>query len=420
VAQVLALTPTQVASRTRILLKAYPKGMRFPKYRLHKPSGRAVIQYRPLFGKQPRYLRGAFGSDESLADYAACLEKIAQHKVSRSTPKPSKKLVGTITVSNFLGRFVAWADGHYGPGRELSHIKRAVRPLLKRYRTKAIRAIGPVKLKRVREDMVALGWSRKHVNAQFNRLRSAFTWGVENELLSPRQLEAIRAVRGLRRGKTTATEHPAKVGVSWEQVAAVLPHVAPVIAAMVEIQFLTAMRSAELTAMRIQDIDFLEHVWVYKPPAHKTAYINKPKVICIGPRAQSLLIPYLQVPVGQFIFSPRVAMREHFQARRATAKAKQYGKRKASRFQPARYRERYFADSYYQAIGHGFDRLDKDRADKVKRWHPHQLRHARATLTRENYGLDGSQAQLGNTVQATEIYAAKSLPLAVKVAVETG
>ncbi len=417
----IALTPKQVELRTRKLLKKYPSGLRFPKYRLHKPSGRAVIQYRPIFGANPRYLAGAYGSEESLADYDRQLARIVKH-MAKAAPAKVLKFDTIQTVEHFVAAFMQWAAKHHGDGREFSHFKRAVRPLRRRFGERMIKTIGPVRLKLVRKDMVRNGWCRKHVNAQFNRLRAVFAWGVENELISPRQLAAIQTVKGLRKGKTKAPDHPEVPPVLWSEAEQLLPNVSPVVAAMIEVQYLTGMRSSELTAMCIEEIEFRADVWIYRPVQHKTAYAGKPKIICIGPRAQSLLVPYLQVPVEQCIFSPRIAMREHYEARRTAAKSKRYGKRKKSRFNPYRYRERYFTDSYYQALAHGFDLMDKGRDPKnpVNRWHPHQLRHARATLTREQYDLEGSQAQLGNTIQATEIYARKSLPLAIKVALETG
>lgn len=419
----LILTPAQIAKRTRQILGKYPSGIRLPSYRLHAPSGRGVIQYKKLFGPNPKYLAGPYGSPESLDDYERQVARVAKHKIVGQAPKrPKPQQRGTMSVRTFLGQFFAWATTHHQDARELSHFKRCARHLRQRYGEREVRHIGPVRLKRVRKDMVALGWSRKHINAQFGRLRSIFAWGVENELIHPSQLAAMQAVRGLRKGKTKATEREPIGPVEWSEAQQLLPYLRPVLAAMVEIQYLTGMRSAELTAMCIAEIEFRADVWIYRPVKHKTAYAGKQKIICLGPQAQSLLIPYLQVPLEQFLFSPRIAERERFEARRAAAKAKLYGKRKQSRFNPYRYRERYFTDSYYQALGYAFDRMDKDRPENapVKRWHPHQLRHTRATITRERFNLEGSQAQLGNTLQATEIYAEKSLPLAIEIAIQTG
>lgn len=400
----------------------YAEGLRLPRYRRHKASGRAVIQYAPIWGKHPHYLRGNHGSPESLADYRRCCQRIVAHKLGKQDVKrrrPRKQITVVATIQAFL----QWATGQYGGkgNREFDHFRRAVRLLRIRYRYRPLRKIGPVRLKRVRQDMVDAGWSRKYVNAQFNRLRAVFAWGVENEFVGATQLARLKVIRALRKGHTEAPDRPPVKPVPWLVASAVLPYVSPTIATMIEVQYLTGMRSAELTTMTIRQIEFLADAWLYRPASHKTDYRGKPKVIVIGPRAQLLLIPYLAgLGHDAFVFSPRTAMREHVQARAAASKTKRYGQRKDSRLKLSRYRARYFADSYRQAIDHGFDRLDRARCEKCLRWHPHQLRHTRATLTRENYGLEGSQTQLGNTPQATEIYAEKNLPLAMKIALETG
>ena len=410
------------ATDTRNTRTPYPNGLRMPKYRLHKASGRGVIQYKPLWGKEPHYLEGDFNSPQSLADYARCCELVAKHKIHRVAVKqdvrPTRK---SVTVRRLLERFMLWAKEHFADNpREFSHFKLAARDLRMKYGARPVRAIGPVRLKRVRERMIKRGWCRTHVNHQFNRLRNVFAWGVENELVGPNHMDRLAAIRGLRKGHTTAPEREPVRKVDWAEASRVVPFLPPVVAAMVEIQYLTGMRSSELTAMRIADINFRGSVWVYTPSKHKTAYLGKSKNVCLGPRAQALLIPYLQCPPEDHLFSPRIAQRERFEARQQAAKHKRYGKRKASTFNPSAYRERFDTVSYHHAINYGFDRMDRKAKKKVSRWHPHQLRHSRSTLTRERYGLEGSQAQIGNTKEMTEHYAEKSLPLAMQIALETG
>ncbi len=408
------------------MARKYPN-LRVPGYRFHAASGRGVIQYRPLWGKNPRYLAGQYESRESLADYEKCCDKVATHQMRKKAGKLKFKSAGVdIAVAKFLRRYFAWAQVHYGiKSRDFSHLARAAHPLRERYGRRALCTIGPLRLKKVRDDMVAAGWSRTHVNAQFRRLRSIFKWGVENELVKARHLEALQAIQPLKQGKTTAPEKPKVRPIAWSVASQVLPYVTPTVATMIEVQYLTAMRSSELCTMRIIDIDFQEHVWIYWPEDHKNKHRGKLKPICLGPCAQALLIPYLQVPADQFLFGPRTATRERNSLRRAVAKNKQYGKKVGSRFRPTLFRERYFNDTYRKAIGYGFEKLEGvlQAAGTVKlpeRWHPHRLRHTRATSTRELYGREGAEAQLGNTAEAAEIYAEKSLPLAIRIALETG
>ncbi len=50
-----------------------------------------------------------------------------------------------------------------------------------------------------------------------------------------------------------------------------------------------------------------------------------------------------------------------------------------------------------------------------------QLRHSRGTEVRKQYGVEGAQAVLGHVrADVTQVYAQKSLELAMKIARETG
>lgn len=394
-----------------------------------------MIQFAPIWGKNPRYLKGPYNAPESWDDYWACCAKVAQWKIRHKRRKPLPPRGKRVKVKELLAEFLLWAKPYYSTkdNKEFNHYANAISPLRKRYADRPAKSIGPLRLKRVRRDMIRKGWARKHVNAQFNRLRAVFQWGVENELVGPTQLARLKAIRELRKGKTSAPERPPVAPVAWSDASQVLPYLSPMIATMVELHYLTGMRSAELCAMTVEAIEFRADVWLYRPAVHKNEHRGKPKTICLGPQAQSLLIPYLQLPSDERIFSPRRAVQERFALRAATAKHKRYGKRKASTFRASRYRDHYSTDRYYHAIGYGFDKHERWRKREAKarevplseipelpRWHPHQLRHTRATMTREQYGREGAESQTGNSVQAAEIYAERNLPLAIRVAVETG
>jgi hypothetical protein len=49
-----------------------------------------------------------------------------------------------------------------------------------------------------------------------------------------------------------------------------------------------------------------------------------------------------------------------------------------------------------------------------------QVRHARATEIREQYGIEGAAAALGDTVEAAQIYAENNRKLAERIAREIG
>ena len=75
----------------------------------------------------------------------------------------------------------------------------------------------------------------------------------------------------------------------------------------------------------------------------------------------------------------------------------------------------YSVQSYRQAIQRACRRAG------LPEWMPHQLRHARGHLVREEMGLEAAQAVLGHaSIQATQIYSARQDKLARRAAMELG
>jgi integrase len=144
--------------------------------------------------------------------------------------------------------------------------------------------------------------------------------------------------------------------------------------------------------MRPCDVDCGGEVWAYRPAHHKTEHHGKDRAIYIGPRAQEILRRYLERPAG--------------------------GNRPGSRGnKPRRYPagQRYTNDSLRRAIQRGCKKAG------VPLWHPHQLRHARATEIRRELGLEAAQVCLGHSQLAvTELYAEKNERLAATVAKQMG
>jgi integrase len=68
----------------------------------------------------------------------------------------------------------------------------------------------------------------------------------------------------------------------------------------------------------------------------------------------------------------------------------------------------------------GSERITCRRAG-IPVWSPRQLRHTRATLIRQAYGLEAAKAVFGHSdTKITEIYAARDLELAMRVMREIG
>src|SRR5262249_10515528 len=185
---------------------------------------------------------------------------------------------------------------------------------------------GPKRLKACRAEMVAKDWSRTYTNAQIDRIRRMFRYAVEEELFptAGAVYESLRAVRGLRHGKSEARETERVRPVSHEHVDAMLPFRPSHVRAMVELQLITGMRPAEVCLLRPIDIDMSNPTcWVYRPGSdqgphgtHKTAHHGHDRLVFIGPRAQAILKPYLGTKLDGYCFSPAVSERRRAQLRR--------------------------------------------------------------------------------------------------------
>ncbi len=221
-------------------------------------------------------------------------------------------------------------------------------------------ALTPKHLKTVREAMIAKGWSRRHINKQVQRIRHMFQWGAEEGYVPGETWHALKAVAGLRKGRTVAPEERPVLPVPGAIVEATLRHCTPTLAAMIEVQRRTGMRPGELCIMRTGDIDTTGRIWIYRPMFHKTDYRGRGREVYIGPKAQEWLGPRLKPDLQAWIFSPAESEAERMQAihsKRVTPanQGNQRGSnRKADpRRSPA---DRWSTQSYGRAIGHACDR----------------------------------------------------------------
>jgi integrase len=435
---------------------------RIPGYRRHS-SGQARVT---LDGKD--HLLGPFGSAESKEGYRRLIaEWLAGH--GRFAPKEDAE---PIAVSELILAYWKFAKGYYGfDGKrgDEACLRDALRPVRSLYGRTPAREFGPKSLKACRQEMIEKGWSRTYVNAQVDRVRRMFRWAASEELLPPGVHEGLRAVSGLRAGKTEARETKKVRPAAAECIDAALARLPPVVAAMVRFQLLTGCRPDEVCRFRACDVDMQDRsCWVYRPGSdhgpygrHKTAHHRHERLIFIGPKAQQVLRPYLGTKPDAYCFSPAEAEAEAVRAanRRKGRKTPLYAShlaRMAAKRKPKPQRapgDRYDTGSYRRAIRRACDmahplperlgprrqedgklesraawwaRLTVEEQNEVRvwrrdhRWHPNQLRHSRATELRR-HGLDVAKTILGHSkVETTQIYAEKDLKAAMELVGKIG
>ena len=154
--------------------------------------------------------------------------------------------------------------------------------------------MGPLALKSVRQSMIEARRCRTLINKDVNRIKGMFRWAVEQELLPVSVHQALRAVAGLRQGRSEAKEVEPVEPVAEEDVAKTLPHLSAQVASMVRLQLLTGARPGEVVMMRPGDITpSRRDLWVYRPESHKTEHFDRGRLIVLAPRAQEIVRPWL-------------------------------------------------------------------------------------------------------------------------------
>ena len=345
--------------------------MRDPKYTHHKPSGQARVR---IQGKS--YYLGKYGTPESWEKYHQLL---AQYRATQAAPvKPGVVL----TVAEVAARFLAAHAGAFSD-RHADKLDATLRIAVELYGALPAKDFGPAKLKAVRQRMIERGWCRSSVNHRTGLVRRCFRWAVAEELIPPAVAHALREVEGLKRGR--GVPDPAPVGaVAEADVWKVMPGLPPIVAAMVEVQLLTGMRTGEVCRLKAGEIvrDWpLAGVWAFRPGDHKTAIHGIAKVVLIGPRAQRILEPYLAaVPAApaDYLFRPAESMPY-------TPK-----RRRSRNLRPC-----YTPTAYATAVRRACRRLG------VAEWAPGQLRHGAATRLASDFGPEVARVVLGHTTIGT-------------------
>ncbi len=378
-----------------------------PSYRHHKARNLAVVT---IDGKN-HYL-GPWQSPESHEKYAALIAEWNRNGGTLPTKTADAPADATpLTVSELILAYFKFAQTHYvkhgEPTSEQECLKQALRPVRQLYGTTPATEFGPRAFKNVRQSMIDAGRARKSINKDAHRIKRMYRWAVEEEMLAPDVYQKLRAVAPLAKGKTPARETGKVPPVPAEHVAAVLPHLPPPVAAMVQLQLLIGARPQEVMGLRPCDLTVGDGVWYFAPLVHKTEHLDREKCIVLGPMAMAVLRPFLERDPEAYCFSPAESVT--WQHERSRTRPVKPGKvaRKPEEYVNAKYTRHSYRLAVQRAC----------RRAKVAVWSPRQLRHTRASQIRAAFGnLEAAKAVLGHTdTRVTEMYAERDLKLAADV-----
>jgi integrase len=412
----------------------------------HRSSGQDRIRLYDANGEEYWVELGPTGSTQARQKYARILAEYKPDEPKRmASVLPTSSITVAAVVSEYLDHRLPGADY-----RERKHLERAFGAVVQLHGTTPVSDFGPRQLEQVRSHLVAEKLNGKLVNKYVGKVRAAWKWSYQREMIPLEAYVRLTLLPPLTRSNAPhVTWHDPVEDVPGWVVDATLPYLHPIVADMVRLQRLAGLRPGEVVQLRPCDIDREslkvdgQVVWVYSPEKHKKRHRGKRRQVPLGPQAQAVLQPYLDRPADQYCFSPREALGPKWKARKSRTPG-----------------ERYLRDSYGHAIGAAIARANRERlcpeckaakeavkanprktrerpAKKRVRlksptcpecrklaippWHPHRLRHSAATVAHAELGIEAAQAMLGHdNPDTTRIYSHAQLLKAARAAAKLG
>ena len=331
----------------------------------------AVVRYK---GKTHRL--GKHGTTAALIAYNRfCVE--IQTNPAFLVPKDERD----ITLDEVAAACLEYANRRFEK-TEYEHYRTALSFAVEIYGDQPMDAFSYQNLRTVRNEMIRSGrFCRDMINKYVGRIRTAFSWGVENGIVDAGTLAKLRELPPLRRGEPGTFDHDEREGVPIEIVTITLRYASPTVSAMAQIQGMTGLRPGELCKMTVGDIDRSDpDGWVYVLKDHKTARKTGKKSIVFGKEEQVLLTPYLaDKKPEEAVFSPRTALQEWYAKRRESRKTKIPPSQAARDERNAGFidqsvNEFYDSNTYREAILNAIKAANR-AGENVPHWTPYQLRH---------------------------------------------
>lgn len=380
---------------------------------------------------------GKWGTDESRAKYRRFLQSLEASDQSTATVAPisaaDHSLVMQLIDSYLLHAERYYVDRNGRPSKEFRGVEWALMQATPLFGEEPVSAVGPRMIRDLQNNLIARDYARSYINKTVGRVRRMFKWCCANDLCPPEIYQRLACIGGLPKGRTNARENGDVKPVAWPIVAATLPYMTHVLKAMVQVQYLGAMRPSEVCEMRGCDIDRRGETWFYRPADHKNDWRGHSRIVPLLPQAQAILAPFLNRNERDHFFSPR----ESEQARLAGVVGKSRPTRRTpiypselrareekraarGRIASPRLRDHYSEGSYRQAVSYA---IEKSAADgcALPSWHPYQLRHAMATDVAQQFGIDAAATWLGHaTIDSTGIYVERQLSELSRLASKVG
>ena len=366
--------------------------------------------------KGKRVYHGIWGTEEADRNYKRFIHELTKEPppslpgaVSSGEFCPVQSVRaggGTMLVSELCVEFLKYHTPRLGK-TDIQNFKYAFGYIIEAFGNMSVNSITPKRMRSVRSQMVASGrLCRRTVNDFTAMLIRCFTWGCEEEYVGASVAGALKMIKPLPKGEPGTFDHPKRRNVSDEIIRRTLPFLSKTVATMVRFQRILGLRPSEVFIMVVGDIvkNADPELWFYIPGHHKTQRyydeVDEVKIIPLGKPEQALIAQYLEGKKPEdAVFSPRTAIQERKDERRANRKTKitpsQAARDKARAENPVvQAGDFYNADSYRTAVQRAIERANRELQEGEKpipMWSPYQLRHQAATALALAKGKDGDK-----------------------------
>jgi len=363
---------------------------RTPSLRNHKPRGQSFVE----IGAK-RHCLGRSG----LPDTQRAYHRLIAEWIAGAYRLPVAQAQITImemvdAYQDFAAEYYVGRDGE--PGEHNARIRIALKDVLALYGDVPALAFGPNALRAVRQGWIDRGLAISTFNGYASTVRQMFKWAVAHEMIPVETHAALCTLSGLRKGRGAGKAPQVRQAVPLEHVEKTLPHLPSPLRAIVQLLLYTAVRPTEILNLQRGDIDTNGEVWTAIIRDHKTAYRGKERRLFFGPRAQTVLRPFLLRPDIDYLFSPRDAEAERH-ARCETH-------RRPDQKKNPKKTERVMGQFYeHTGLNRAISRVCKQ--NDIPIWTPYQLRHLAATTIEATADLHTASAILGHSgLNITQVY----------------
>lgn len=381
------------------------------------PKMRTSGGYACVYLNGKRIRLGKKDSEEARKNYLQFLSEWANLQAAAGVSR-----TGRATVDELALAFLCYKKGKCGES-DYGNYRTALEAVIQIYSGTLVSDFGCNKLDTVRNQFVERGYSRGHCNKLTGLIKTAFSWGVNKEIVPASVYQTLRCLKPLMKGQTDAHEGDEVEAVPDEVVLQTLPYLPPIIADMVKVQRLAAMRPNEVCRMKVGEITKMADVWIYNPPIHKNTWRGHEKHVPLGKEEQAILAPRMaeKKPTDP-VFSPLEAILEHQKQRAESRKTKvqpsQLKRKKRNAANP-RYKAgtHYKPKSYAQAIARAIEAANRTLPDdeKIPHWTPYQLRHTGITEIALQHDLETAKAIAGQkSLKVTQGYFHGDVRLAIQ------